>query len=84
MTGTEEEDEGDSKPIDFDTFIPEHNAAVAKPSQLEAQGYPAFYSLPEAPQQMVSRDEAFSRALNAMYWGGYWTAVYHVSASIEY
>jgi len=25
----------------------------------------------------VSQDEAFSRALNAMYWGGYWTAVYH-------
>jgi hypothetical protein len=47
------------------------------------------YALPVAPQDyasvgtegsapMVSQDEAFSRALNAMYWGGYWTAVYHV------
>lgn len=27
---------------------------------------------------MIGQDEAFSRALNAMYWGGYWTAVYHV------
>jgi hypothetical protein len=26
----------------------------------------------------VSQDDAFSRALNAMYWGGYWTAMYHV------
>ena len=28
--------------------------------------------------EVVSQDEAFSRALNAMYWGGYWTAMYHV------
>ena len=27
---------------------------------------------------VVSQDEAFSRALSAMYWGGYWTAMYHV------
>ena len=27
----------------------------------------------------VGQDEAFSRAMNAMYWTGYWTAVYHVS-----
>ena len=25
-----------------------------------------------------SADDAFSRALGAMYWCGYWTAVYHV------
>ena len=29
----------------------------------------------------VGQDEAFSRAMNAMYWTGYWTAVYHVSRS---
>ncbi|KAL1699284.1 hypothetical protein EV121DRAFT_284218 [Schizophyllum commune] len=27
----------------------------------------------------VGQDEAFSRAMNAMYWTGYWTAVYHAS-----
>lgn len=27
-----------------------------------------------------SADEAFSRGLGAMYWCGYWTAVYHVGA----
>lgn len=26
-----------------------------------------------------SVDEAFTRALSAMYWTGYWTAMYHVS-----
>ncbi|TRM57174.1 hypothetical protein BD626DRAFT_223545 [Schizophyllum amplum] len=25
----------------------------------------------------VTQDDAFSRAMNAMYWTGYWTAVYH-------
>ncbi|KAK0464199.1 uncharacterized protein EV420DRAFT_1637763 [Desarmillaria tabescens] len=25
----------------------------------------------------VSQDEAFQRAMNSMYWAGYWTAVYH-------
>jgi hypothetical protein len=32
---------------------------------------------------MVSQDEAFDRALSAMYWGGYWTAVYHVCFSLS-
>ncbi|EAU93283.1 hypothetical protein CC1G_12189 [Coprinopsis cinerea okayama7 len=35
----------------------------------------ALGSLDSTP--MASQDEAFSRALNAMYWSGYWTAVYH-------
>ncbi|KAJ2926872.1 hypothetical protein H1R20_g10201, partial [Candolleomyces eurysporus] len=41
----------------------------------------AYYDLgnPSSSMSTVSQDEAFSRALNAMYWGGYWTAVYHVS-----
>ena len=33
--------------------------------------------------RIVSQDEAFSRAMNAMYWGGYWTAMYHVRAVIR-
>ena len=31
----------------------------------------------------VSQDEAFSRAMTAMYWSGYWTAVYHVSRCLH-
>ena len=26
----------------------------------------------------AGRDEAFGNAMSAMYWAGYWTAVYHV------
>lgn len=32
---------------------------------------------------MVNRDEAFNNALSAMYWSGYWTAVYHVSVTVR-
>jgi hypothetical protein len=31
---------------------------------------------------LVSQDEAFQNALNAMYWTGYWTAAYHVRYSL--
>lgn len=38
--------------------------------------------LPEAAFSGVSVDEAFNRALGAMYWCGYWTACYHVSVDL--
>lgn len=43
-----------------------------------------YYSqmLPELSGSNVNADEAFSRALGAMYWGGYWTAMYHVSLGL--
>ena len=31
-----------------------------------------------AEAAMASQDDAFSRAMTAMYWSGYWTAVFHV------
>ncbi|KAK0187784.1 hypothetical protein F5146DRAFT_1141244 [Armillaria mellea] len=31
----------------------------------------------------VSQDEAFQRAMSAMYWAGYWTAVYHHKRGLE-
>lgn len=54
------------------TPIPPHPDSVPGPDY-------SAYHLPEPPGVMVSQDEAFTRALGAMYWGGYWTAVYHVS-----
>ena len=33
---------------------------------------------------MVSQDEAFTRAMGAMYWAGYYTAIYHVSTSVPF
>ncbi|KAK0245244.1 hypothetical protein EDD85DRAFT_800347 [Armillaria nabsnona] len=74
----EEVGSGDSKPINFDTFVPSHDASldtgddpVTGPS----------YSLPEPPTETVTQDEAFTRAVNAMYWAGYWTAMYHCQRS---
>jgi hypothetical protein len=67
-------DPENSRPLDFDTFVPDHDPSLAPASQ------PAFetYGVPPAPGEHVSRDDAFNRALGAMYWAGYWTAVYHV------
>jgi hypothetical protein len=68
-------DPENSCPLNFETFVPNHDPSLAQPSQ------PAYetYGIPPAPGEYVSRDEAFNRALGAMYWTGYWTAVYHVS-----
>ncbi|PBK61907.1 hypothetical protein ARMSODRAFT_1025252 [Armillaria solidipes] len=69
---------GDSKPIDFNTFVPSHDAS------LDTEDDPAAgpsYSLPEPPTETVTQDEAFTRAVNAMYWAGYWTAMYQCQRS---
>jgi hypothetical protein len=67
-------DPDDSYPLNFDTFVPSHDPSLAQALQpaLEPSG------IPPVPGEYVSRDEAFNRALGAMYWTGYWTAVYHV------
>ena len=67
--------ENDSQPINFDTFVPTHNPSL---DQLSSVAPPMDYGQDTPGATMVSQDEAFSRALNAMYWGGYWTAMYHV------
>ncbi|KAG8220224.1 hypothetical protein J3R82DRAFT_1261 [Butyriboletus roseoflavus] len=66
------EPEPDTAPVDFDTFVPTHDPSLAVPSDTTAP----FFAPPPSTT-MVSRDEAFNNALSAMYWGGYWTAVYH-------
>ncbi len=64
-----------SHPLNFETFVPNHDPSLEQPSQ------PAYetYGIPHVPGEHVSCDEAFNRALGAMYWTVYWTAVYHVS-----
>jgi len=62
----------DSAPLNFDTFVPTHDPSLNNGAELQ----PLVHEMPEGP--LVGQDEAFQRALNAMYWGGYWTAVYHV------
>ncbi|OCH84688.1 hypothetical protein OBBRIDRAFT_798867 [Obba rivulosa] len=71
----------DSTPLDFNTFVPSHDPSLAAsflphPSAAPGPEYSQSY-LPSPSGPMVSQDEAFQRALSAMYWGGYWTAVYH-------
>ncbi|KAG2364747.1 hypothetical protein BDR07DRAFT_1354715 [Suillus spraguei] len=66
----------DSAPLDFDTFVPSYDPSLPAPSEAPAAPESSFF-IPAPSTTMVSRDEAFSRALSAMYWGGYWTAVYH-------
>ena len=68
----------DSTPLNFDTFVPTHDPSLSA-AQPRAGSDHADYVLPQ-PGTIVGQDEAFSRALSAMYWSGYWTAVYHVSA----
>ena len=67
--------ENDSQPINFDTFVPTHDPSL---DHLSSLAPPMDYAQDTPGVSMVSQDEAFSRALNAMYWGGYWTAIYHV------
>ena len=70
-------DPNDSHPLNFDTFVPSHDPSLAQALQpaLEPNG------VPPVPGEHVGRDEAFNRAMGAMYWAGYWTAVYHVRPS---
>lgn len=68
-------DADNTAPIDFDTFVPTHDPSLSEPNTAGSNA-PEFF-LPPASTSMVSRDEAFNNALSAMYWSGYWTAVYH-------
>ena len=68
-------DPENSRPLDFETFVPNHDPSLTQPPQAAV----ATYGTPPAPGEHLSRDEAFNRALGAMYWVGYWTAIYQVS-----
>lgn len=106
---------GDSTPLDFNTYVPTHDASLSsavgasQPPSDAVGDYPSnvtahyatssfgFGALPNATSyppgradsqtslqanigelHQMSADVAFSRALDAMYWCGYWTAMYHV------
>ncbi|KAI0321906.1 hypothetical protein OF83DRAFT_1097073 [Amylostereum chailletii] len=67
-------DAENSQPVNFDTFVPAHD-----PSLFVSSAPAELSTFADGP--WPTRDEAFSRALGAMYWAGYWTAVYHVGLS---
>ncbi|TFK76608.1 hypothetical protein BDN72DRAFT_890439 [Pluteus cervinus] len=64
-----DEDARDSQPLDFSSFIPTHNPSLKLSD--------ASTSFADERTPVTAQDEAFRRALDAMYWAGYWTAVYH-------
>lgn len=79
--------EGDSCPVNFDTFVPDHDPSLALPTPpYLAARVPdrAEHYLPEPPGPIISQDEAFTRALDAMYWAGYYSAIYHVRDFIPF
>ena len=79
--------EPDSQPLNFDTFVPTHDPSLDIPSDPISNQIPVpdtNYIPAVGETAVVSRDEAFSRALNAMYWGGYWTAMYHVRQNFPF
>lgn len=63
--------EHDSIPLNFNTFVPSHDPTLTNLATADTQSLAG-----------ISQDEAFRNALNAMYWTGYWTAVYHVCVSL--
>jgi len=102
---------GDSTPLDFNTYVPTHDASLssavgADSSNITAHHaptsfrsgasanttlYPPSWANAQTLSQVnmdgvhqMSADAAFSRALDAMYWCGYWTAVYHTQRSKEH
>ncbi|EMD41346.1 hypothetical protein CERSUDRAFT_109938 [Gelatoporia subvermispora B] len=79
--------EADSTPLDFSTFVPSHDPSLANtilPHSSTGPGYDHAHSyVSNQSEPIASQDEAFQRALTAMYWGGYWTAVYHCQRHAE-
>lgn len=66
------EDAGsDSQPLNFDTFMPSHDPTLGVPA-------PPQPGVQDPRSSTATQDEAFNNAMGAMYWAGYWTAVYHV------
>ncbi|KDR82049.1 hypothetical protein GALMADRAFT_135425 [Galerina marginata CBS 339.88] len=74
-TAVNEVAEPNSKPIDFNTFVPDYDPSLG-PS-ITPEALPNANHLPGTTAgTLVSQDEAFQRAMSAVYWGGYWTAMY--------
>ncbi|KAI0344276.1 hypothetical protein BDW22DRAFT_1355625 [Trametopsis cervina] len=85
ITAAEFSTQEDSTPLNFETFVPTHDPALFPgiPSTQSAVHDSAYHQdyLPTTAGATTSQDEAFSRALSATYWAGYWTAVYHYQRS---
>ncbi|OBZ79200.1 hypothetical protein A0H81_00155 [Grifola frondosa] len=77
-SGTEHgELDADSTPLNFNTYVPTHDPSLASTIPCYPSAAPTTsYDFTNYQGPMVSQDGVLAR-LVAMYWGGYWTAVYH-------
>lgn len=72
----EDEDEGNSRPPDFNTFAPQHDPSLS--FDQDVGQIPFAQVIPPRALSSVSVDQAFQNAMSAWYWAGYWTGIYHV------
>lgn len=75
----EDEDEENSRPVDFETFVPQHDPSLSL-HETAADKTTFAQVIPSPPQSLpsISVDQAFQNATGAWYWAGYWTGIYHV------
>ncbi|KAF8503942.1 hypothetical protein BU17DRAFT_58419 [Hysterangium stoloniferum] len=83
----QQEDPENSRPLNFDTFVPRHDPSLTRgePSIGPSVGAMpnGIFPPPPIPVGGVSTEDAFQNAMGAWYWAGYWTGVYHVSISLH-
>lgn len=76
-------DDQNSRPADFDHFVPTHDPSLAANPDINTSSQSALRSpfdsnglLPEDGN--LPADELFQKVTHAWYWAGYWTAMFHV------
>jgi len=78
---TQQDDPENSRPLNFDTFVPRHDPSLARgePSVGHFVGAMPNGSIPPPPIPIggLSSEDAFQNAMGAWYWAGYWTGIYH-------
>ncbi|KZT42758.1 hypothetical protein SISSUDRAFT_1041007 [Sistotremastrum suecicum HHB10207 ss-3] len=88
----EGEVEDDSRPIDFDSFVPDHDATLDYDEGDEGEAQNPFSGVPPQPDyslafQLVpgphTREEVYQKAVAAWYWAGYWNGVYNTMSDKE-
>ncbi|KAF9068473.1 hypothetical protein BDP27DRAFT_1448345 [Rhodocollybia butyracea] len=80
---TEEEtpQDFDSKPIDFHTFVPAHDATLSAAPQIVESSGPDPLSQYASPGQVTSQAETFQRGMESSFSSGYWTGVFHMKGT---
>ncbi|GJJ08880.1 hypothetical protein Clacol_003100 [Clathrus columnatus] len=81
-----EEDQENSRPIDFDTFVPQHDPSLDLPlgqGTIDEKAFAQVVPSPPKTLSSVSADQALQNAMGAWYWAGYWTGIYHATSKTK-